>query len=243
MKQGIVKNGQIDMKRKGKRYRKSAELVNKDKNYAVNDALELLMQLPAVKFDETVNLCFHLNVNPKHADQLVRGTVVLPHGTGKQVKVIAFAEGEQAKAAQEAGADYVGYKDLIEKIQGGWTDFDVVIASPDTMRELGKLGRVLGPKGLMPSPKAGTVTPQIGKAVKEVKAGRIEFKVDKSGNLHMVAGKKSFGREKLIDNVSSAIGAVVQARPPVLKGSYLKNVVVSLSMSPGIKLDVTKIEK
>ena len=230
------------MKKKGKRYRKSAELVKEDKNYSITNAVELLIQFPVAKFDETIDLCFNLNVNPKHADQIVRGTVVLPHGTGKSVKVVAFAQGEQAKAAQDAGADYIGYKDLIEKIKGGWTDFDVVIASPDTMGELGKLGKILGPKGLMPSPKAGTVTPQVGKAVKEVKAGRIEFKVDKEGNLHMIVGKKSFGREKLIDNAKIAIGAVSQARPAALKGPYMKNIAISSSMSPSIRLDVTKIE-
>jgi len=223
-----------------KRYEQAAKMVDSNKLYTVNDAVALLSQFPKTKFNETVDLSFNLGVDPKHADQLVRGTVVLPNGTGKSVRVAVFAQGDKVKEAQEAGADFVGFKDLVEKIKGGWADFDVAVASPETMSEVGKLGKVLGPKGLMPSPKAGTVTPNIGRAVKEVKAGRIEFKVDKDGNLHMVVGKSSFAKEKLAENIVAAIESVIHARPAAVKGQYLRGIALSSTMSPGIRLDIAK---
>lgn len=225
------------MKKHGKRYNKAKEMVEKGRNYLLEDAMELLQQFPKPRFDETVNMSFHLTVDPKYADQMVRGTVVLPRGTGKTVRVLVFAQGDRAKEAESAGADYVGYRDLVEKIKGGWIDFDVVIATPDTMPEVGKLGRILGPKGLMPSPKAGTVTADVGRAVKEVKAGRIEFKVDKQGNLHFVIGKRSFPKEYLVENAMAVVDAVAKARPSTLKGQYVKSVYVSPCMGPSISLD------
>lgn len=227
------------MNKHGKRYRQAVELVDRSKVYSIEEAVGLLTQFPKTKFDETVDLSFSLGVDPKHADQLVRGTVVLPHGTGKSVRVLVFAQGDKVKEAQAAGADHVGYKDLIDKIKTGWMDFDVAVASPDAMGEVGKLGKILGPKGLMPSPKAGTVTPDVSKAVKEVKAGRIEFKVDKDGNLHMMVGKMSFPKEKLLENINTAVESVLNARPPAVKGQYIKGIAISATMSPGIRLDVT----
>lgn len=231
------------MPKHGKRYKQAVELIDRSKLYSVTEAVEILGNSPKTKFDETVELSFNLNVDPKHADQLVRGTVVLPHGSGKKVRVLVFAQPDKAKEAQTAGADYVGYKDLIEKIKGGWMDFDVAIASPDTMSEVGKLGKILGPKGLMPSPKAGTVAPKVGDAVKEVKAGRIEFRVDKDGNLHLVVGKRSFSKENLTKNVRAGIEAIVKAKPPAVKGQYINSATLSTSMGPGIKLDVGTMVK
>lgn len=231
------------MAKQGKRYKKARELVDVDKLYAVEEAVAIITQFPKTKFDETIDLSFSLGVDPKHADQLVRGTVVLPHGTGKSVRVVVFTQGDKAKEAQEAGADHVGFKDLIEKIKSGWMDFDVAIASPDTMGEVGKLGKVLGPKGLMPSPKAGTVSQNIGKAVKEVKAGRVEFKVDKDANLHMIVGKRSFTKEKLLENINTAIESVLAARPAATKGHYVESMALSATMSPGVRLDVSKYIK
>lgn len=228
------------MSKHGKRYNAALKLVDLDKSYSIEEAVALIAQFPKTKFDETIDLSFSLGVDPKHADQLVRGTVVLPHGTGKSVRVVVFTQGDKVKEAQEAGADYVGFKDLIEKVKTGWVDFDIAVASPDTMGEVGKLGKILGPKGLMPSPKAGTVTQNIGKTVKEVKAGRVEFKVDKDGNLHMIVGKSSFGKEKLLENINMAVESVLAARPAAVKGHYIENMAVSPTMSPGIKLDISK---
>lgn len=228
------------MAKQSKRYRQAKELVDINKFYSIEEAVGLIERFPKTKFDETVDLSFCLGVDPKQADQLVRGTVVLPNGTGKSVRVLVFTQGDKAKEAEAAGADYVGFKDLIDKIKTGWMDFDVAVASPDTMGEVGKLGKILGPKGLMPSPKAGTVTPNVDKAVKEVKAGRIEFKVDKDGNLHMVVGKRSFVKEKLIENINTAVESVVSARPAAVKGQYIKGIALSPTMSPGLRLDVTK---
>lgn len=227
------------MARHGKRYSQAVGLVDRAKAYSIDEAVGVLTQFPKTKFDETVDLSFNLGVDPKHADQLVRGTVVLPHGTGKSVRVLVFTQGDKSKDAQNAGADYVGFKDLIDKVKTGWMEFDVAVASPDTMGEVGKLGKILGPKGLMPSPKAGTVTQDVGKAVKEVKAGRIEFKVDKDGNLHMMVGKRSFPKEKLVENINTAMESVVSARPAAVKGQYIKGIALSSTMSPGIKVDVT----
>jgi large subunit ribosomal protein L1 len=228
------------MAKQSKRYKKAKELVDAEKVYFVKDAVDVLAKFPKTKFNESVDLSFSLNVDPKHADQLVRGTVVLPHGTGKTVRVAVFAQGDKVKEAQDAGADFVGFKDLVDKIKGGWADFDVAIAAPDTMGEVGKLGKVLGPKGLMPSPKAGTVSPNIAKAVQEVRAGRIEFKVDKDGNLHMGVGKSSFQKEKLIENINTAIDSVLAARPAAVKGQYIKGISLSATMSPGVRLDLTE---
>ncbi len=228
------------MAKQSKRYRQAKEMADINKFYSIEEAVGLLEKFPKTKFDETVDLSFCLGVDPKQADQIVRGTVVLPHGTGKSVRVIVFAQGDKAKDAQTAGADYVGFKDLIDKIKTGWMEFDVAVASPDTMGEVGKLGKILGPKGLMPSPKAGTVTPNVDKAVKEVKAGRIEFKVDKDGNLHMIVGKRSFAKEKLIENINTAVESVVNARPVAAKGQYIEGVALSATMSPGLRLDITK---
>lgn len=228
------------MAKQSKRYRQAKELVDINKFYSIEEAVGLIERFPKTKFDETVDLSFCLGVDPKQADQLVRGTVVLPHGTGKSVRVLVFTQGDKAKEAEAAGADYVGFKDLIDKIKTGWMDFDVAVASPDTMGEVGKLGKILGPKGLMPSPKAGTVTPNVDKAVKEVKAGRIEFKVDKDGNLHMVVGKRSFAKEKLLENINTAVESVVSARPSAVKGQYIKGMALSATMSPGLRLDVAK---
>jgi len=222
----------------GKRYNNSMGMLDIEKPYPLEEAVKFLCEFPRTKFDETVEFSFNLNVDPKHAEQLVRGTVVLPHGTGKKVRVVVFAQGDKVQEAKDEGADYIGFKDLVDKIKGGWFDFDVVIASPDTMSEVGKLGRVLGPKGLMPSPKSGTVTPKIGEAVKQVKAGRIEFRVDKTGNLHLVVGKRSFSRENLFENAKAGIEAVLRARPVAVKGQYIKSATISSSMSPGIKLDI-----
>ena len=231
------------MAKYGKRYRQAVELIDKSKFYSADEAVEVLANFPKTKFDETVELSFNLSVDPKHADQLVRGTVVLPHGTGKHVRVLVFAQADKAHDAQNAGADYVGYKDLIEKIKGGWVDFDVVIASPDTMSEVGKLGKILGPKGLMPSPKAGTVTPNVEQAAREVKAGRLEFRVDKEGNLHLIIGKKSFSKENLVENANAGIEAIIKARPSAVKGQYINSVTLSTSMGPGIKLDAKAMAK
>lgn len=228
------------MNKHGKRYRQATGLVDVTRFYSIEDAVGLMTQFPKTKFDETVDLSFNLGVDPKHADQLVRGTVVLPHGTGRSVRVLVFTQGDKTKDARSSGADHVGFKDLIDKIKSGWMEFDVAIASPDAMGEVGKLGKILGPKGLMPSPKAGTVTQDVAKAVKEVKAGRVEFKVDKDGNLHMIVGKKSFPKEKLVENVNTAIESVLSARPPAVKGQYIKGIAISATMSPGVRLDVSR---
>ncbi|MCS7338630.1 MAG: 50S ribosomal protein L1 [Verrucomicrobiae bacterium] len=222
-----------------KRYKKALELVDKDKAYPLGTAVELLTKMPKAKFDETVELAFKLNVDPKQTDQTVRGTVTLPHGTGKTVRVLVFAKsGDAAEAARAAGADYVGFEDLIKKCQEGWADFDVAIATPEAMTEVRKLGKILGPRGLMPNPKTGTVTDDVAKAVKEVKAGRVEFKVDKGGNVHVPVGKLSFGPAKLVENARAVIEAVAKARPAALKGTYIRNCTISATMSPGLRLDL-----
>ena len=226
------------MKKITKRLKKSLEVIGNEKVLSIEKAVETLLEFPKAKFDESVDLSFNLGIDPKHADQLVRGKVTLPNGTGKTVKVAVFAQGDDAQAAKDAGADYVGFKDLAEKIKGGWFDFDVVIAAQNTMSEVGKLGKVLGPKGLMPSPKAGTVTPKVADAVKEVKAGRIEFRVDKGGTLHMIVGKRSFTKDALVENVNAAIQAIIKAKPAAAKGQYIKSVAMSSTMSPGIGLNV-----
>jgi large subunit ribosomal protein L1 len=229
--------------KRSKRYRAAYEKVDRKKSYALADAVTVLKTLPATKFDQTVTLSFRLGVDPKQSDQMVRGTTPLPHGSGKNVRVLVFAEGQAAAAAREAGAEYVGYKDIIEKVTGGFQDFDVAIATPGAMAEVRKLGKVLGPRGLMPNPKTGTVTDDTAKAVKEVKAGRVEFKLDKNGNVAVPVGKFSFEPKALVENSTTVIEAVVKARPPSAKGIFVENVTLSATMSPGLKVDASSFLK
>jgi large subunit ribosomal protein L1 len=226
------------MAKRGKKYQEAVKLIDKNKVYEVTEAIELVKKAASAKFDETVEAAFRLGVDPKRADQQIRGAVVLPHGTGKVQRVLVFAKGEKAKEAEAAGADYVGDADLIAKIQGGWFDFDVVVATPDMMGEVGKLGRVLGPKGLMPNPKTGTVTFDVAKAVNEIKAGKIEYRVDKAGNIHAPIGKVSFDVEKLAENLAALTEALNRAKPAAAKGVYMKNVSISSTMGPGVRVAV-----
>src|SRR6058998_876980 len=221
----------------GKRYREALKLVDPAKAYHLKDAVAILKKMPKAKFDETVTLAFKLGVDPKQSDQMVRGTCPLPHGSGKKVRVLVFAEGEAAKAAREAGAEFVGMKDLIQKCQEGFQDFDIAIATPAAMAEVRKLGRVLGPRGLMPNPRTGTVTDDTSKAVQEVKAGRVEFKLDKNGNVAVPVGKFSFDESALVENGNAVIEAVVRARPATAKGRFLEGVTISATMSPGVRVD------
>jgi len=215
----------------------SRERIDRTARYDLDGGISILKETGRAKFDESVDMAIRLGVNPKHADQMVRGTIVLPHGVGKAVRVLVFAKGEKEKEAQEAGADFVGAEDLVEKITGGWTDFDKAIATPDLMGTVGKLGKILGPRGLMPNPKVGTVTFDVGRAVKELKAGRVEFKVDKSGIVHTTVGKVSFDIEKLKENVLALMDVIIRAKPASSKGTYLKSVAISTTMGPGVKLD------
>jgi len=222
-----------------KRYKKALEVVDAKKTYPLKDAVGVLAKFPKAKFNETIDLAFRLGVDPKHSDQMVRGTVPLPHGSGKTVRVLVFAKsGAAADAARAAGAEYVGYEDMIAKCQGGWADFDVAVATPEAMAEVRKLGKVLGPRGLMPNPKTGTVTDDTARAVKEVKAGRVEFKVDKAGNVHVGVGKVSFAANQIEENARAVIEAVFKARPNSLKGTYVHTCTLSATMSPPVRLDV-----
>jgi len=211
--------------------------VDREKRYELDEALDVLSGIHTAKFDETVEVALRLGVDPRHAEQMVRGSVVLPNGLGRQVKILVFAKGQKEKEAEEAGADFIGSEDLIEKIQKGWTDFDKAIATPDMMGQVSKLGKILGPRGLMPNPKVGTVTFDVAKAVQELKAGRVEFRVDKAGNLHVPVGKASFGKEKLLENINSLLDAVVRLKPASSKGTYVKGIAICTTMSPGIKVD------
>ncbi|AKM17480.1 50S ribosomal protein L1 [Geobacillus sp. FSL K6-0789] len=229
------------MPKRGKKYLEALKLVDRSKAYPIAEAIELVKKTNVAKFDATVEVAFRLGVDPKKADQQIRGAVVLPHGTGKVARVLVFAKGEKAKEAEAAGADYVGDTEYINKIQQGWFDFDVVVATPDMMGEVGKLGRILGPKGLMPNPKTGTVTFDVAKAVQEIKAGKVEYRVDKAGNIHVPIGKVSFDNEKLAENFAAVYEAILKAKPAAAKGTYVKNVTITSTMGPGIKVDPTTV--
>ena len=229
------------MAKHGKKYRAATEKIE-PRPYQLDEAFQLLKQVSCAKFNETVELSMLLGVDPKHADQMVRGTTVLPHGTGQSKRVLVIAQGDKQREAQEAGADFVGGDDMVEKIQGGWVDFDAVIATPDMMRSVGKLGKVLGPRGLMPNPKTGTVTFDVAKAIQEIKAGKVEFRVDKTSIIHVPVGKISFSADQLRDNAASLIQAVRKAKPAAAKGKYLRSVTVSSTMGPGVRIDTTQVE-
>ncbi|HEY6272667.1 MAG TPA: 50S ribosomal protein L1 [Terriglobales bacterium] len=225
----------------GKKYEAAAKLVQKPA-YDLSEAMPLVKKASFVKFDETVEVSMRLGVDPKHADQMVRGTVVLPHGLGKTKRVIVIASGEKVREGREAGADEVGGDDLVQKIQGGWLDFDAVIATPDMMKSVGRLGKVLGPRGLMPNPKTGTVTVEVQRAVQEVKAGKVEFRVDKTGIIHCAIGKVSFDAGKLAENAQALISTVIKAKPATAKGKYVKSIVISSTMGPGVSIDLASVE-
>lgn len=225
----------------GKKIKEAREKVERGKEYSIEDAIGLIKKASFTKFNETVDMAVNLGIDAKKTDQMVRSAVVLPHGTGKKVRVVVFAKGEKEKEARDAGADYVGAEDLIEKIQQGWFDFDKVVATPDIMGLVGKLGKLLGPRGLMPNPKLGTVTFDLAKAVKEIKAGKIEYKTEKAGLIHVPIGKVSFDDQKLIENAMAVIDAIIKAKPPTSKGKYLKKVAVSSTMGPGVKIDVGRL--
>jgi len=224
-----------------KRQKEIQKIADVEKIYSVQEAVSILKKVPAMKFDETVELAFKLGADPKQSDQMVRGTLMLPNGTGKKVRVLVLCKGEAANQAKEAGAEYVGGDDLIAKISSGWMDFDIVISSPDMMREVGRLGKVLGPRGLMPNPKTGTVTNDLGRAVKEAKAGKVEFKLDKQGNINIGIGKISFTEKAICENIEAVVHAVNRARPQTTKGKFVKNIAVSTTMGPGLKLDTSKL--
>lgn len=228
------------MPKHGKKYSEAAKLIEQDKLYDPEEAVELIKKTASAKFDETVEIAVKLGVDPKHADQQVRGAVVLPHGTGKTKRVLVFAKGEKAKEAEQAGADFVGAEDMVEKIQGGWADFDVAVATPDMMGMVGRLGKILGPRGLMPNPKVGTVTMDVLRAINEIKAGKIEYRTDKAGNIHAPIGKASFDKEKLLTNFQVLIDTLVKVKPSAAKGQYMKNISISTTMGPGIRVNPLK---
>lgn len=230
------------MGRHGKRYVTAAKQRDPRTVYAPDEAVRLLKATASAKFNETIEAHVRLGVDPKQADQQVRGTVVLPHGTGKSVRVLVFAKGEKAREAEAAGADYVGAEDMVEKIQGGWMDFDVAAASPDVMNLVGRLGRLLGPRGLMPNPKAGTVTMDLGRAVREIKAGKIEFRLDKAGIIHVPLGKASFSEAQLLENLMTLVDAIMRARPAAAKGQYVRSLAIASTMGPGIRVDSSKAQ-
>lgn len=229
--------------KKGKQHLEQAKLVDRTHYYPVEEAVELVKKTSYAKFDATVEIAFRLNLNPRKAEQNLRGALVLPHGTGKVSRVVVIAEGEKAKEAKEAGADFVGDDDLLEKMNKGWLDFDVVVATPNMMPKLGRLGRILGPRGLMPNPKTGTVTMDIQKAVQEIKNGKVEYRVDKFGNIHAPVGKVSFDSEKLVENIRTIVAHIAKLKPSTVKGVYMRNVTIAATMGPGIKLDVEGVRK
>ena len=224
------------MAKTGKKYLAAAKLVDREKRYGVEEAITLLKQTSYEKFDSSVQLSLSLNVDPRHADQQIRGAVVLPHGTGRSQKVLVVTQGPKEKEALDAGADFVGNKEILEKIKGGWFDFDIIVATPDMMGDLGRLGKILGPKGLMPNPKTGTVTMDVAKAVKDIKKGKVEYRVDKEGNISVLFGRASFTEAQLVENLNPLLDLIRKARPAAVKGHYMKNVVISSTMGPGIKL-------
>lgn len=227
--------------KRGKRYKEAASLVEAGKDYSIEDAVDLIKKSAKAKFDESVEVAVRLGVDPRHADQVVRGTVSLPHGTGKEVRVLVLTKGDKEAEAKDAGADYVGFDEYIKKIQGGWLDFDVIVATPDSMGAVGKLGRVLGPRGLMPNPKSGTVTQDVGKAVRDLKAGKIEFRVDKYGILHVAIGRASFEASALRENLVAFLATVMRLKPSAAKGQYLRGVVLSSTMGPGVPVDRVEV--
>ncbi len=230
--------------KRGKKYLAAVKEYDKAAQYAPAEAIENVLKMASAKFDETVEVHVRLGVDGRHADQQVRGAVVLPHGTGKTVRVLVFAKGDKAKEAEEAGADFVGAEDLVSKIQGeGWFDFDVVVATPDMMGVVGRLGRVLGPKGLMPNPKSGTVTMDVTRAISEIKAGKVEYRLDKTNIIHVPVGKVSFGKDKLVDNFHTLIGAIIKAKPAAAKGQYLRSISMSSTMGPGVKISPLRAEE
>jgi large subunit ribosomal protein L1 len=230
------------MARHGKKFT-AAEAQIEDRSYTVDEAIPLIQKVKYAKFDETVELAMRLGVDPRHADQMVRGTVVLPHGLGKSKRVLVIAGADKQKDATEAGAEYVGGDELVEKVFGGWVDFDAVVATPDMMRAVGRLGKVLGPRGLMPNPKTGTVTPNVAQAISEIKAGKVEFRVDKTGIIHVPVGKVSFSTENLVANAFALLDSVMRAKPPAAKGKYLKSVTVSSTMGPGVMIDTAHVDE
>ena len=229
------------MKKRSKNYLEVSKKLSSQKNYSIDEAINLAKETAFAKFDESVDLAFRLGVDPRHADQMIRGAIALPEGTGKEVRICVITSGDKIKLAEDAGADFVGGDDMVQKIQGGWLDFDRVIASPDMMGKLGRIGRVLGPRGLMPNPKLGTVTPDVAKAVKEQKAGKVEYRTDKNGIVHVLIGKKSFDSSKLKENLKSIVGAIMKAKPASAKGTYLKSLIISTTMGPGIKIDTNEV--
>jgi large subunit ribosomal protein L1 len=229
------------MAKRGKKYQEAAQALE-DRAYGLEEAIEVLKKVAYAKFDESIELAFLLGVDPRQADQLVRGTVVLPHGTGKTKRVLTFATGEKVKEAEDAGSDFAGGAEFVKKIQDGWLEFDAVIATPDMMREVGKLGRVLGPKGLMPNPKTGTVTFEVAQAIQEIKAGRVEFRVDKTAIIHNLIGRKSFETAQLLENAMALSGAILRAKPAAAKGKYLRSVTISSTMGPPVPLEIASLE-
>jgi len=228
------------MAKHGKKYQNAAKLIDRDALYEAEEALEIMKKTASAKFDETVEVAVKLGVDPKHADQQVRGAVVLPHGTGKTLRVLVFAKGEKLKEAEAAGADFAGAEDMVEKIQGGWTEFDVAVATPDMMGTVGRLGKILGPKGLMPNPKVGTVTLDVTRAINEIKAGKIEYRTDKAGNIHAPIGKVSFDSEKLLQNFHTLIDTLIKVKPAAAKGQYMRSISLSTTMGPGVRVNPSK---
>ena len=228
------------MAKVGKKYAEAAKLIDRSKAYSIEEAVKLAKETNVAKFDASVEVCFKLNVDPRHADQQIRGAMVLPHGTGKSAKVCVITQGPKEQEAKDAGADFVGGKELLEEIKKGWFGFDVIVATPNMMGELGKLGRLLGPKGLMPNPKTGTVTMDVAKAVEEIKKGKVEYRTDKAGNINLMIGKVSFSEEQLVENFKAIYNTVVKARPAAVKGTYIKNLVMATTMGPGINVEIVK---